>query len=312
MKRIVLELLSKGGNPHSISKNLQKAKSTIVEHLQGLRSLGLATKGKSNSYGELWVITEQGKQYLEGSVSITMYERKGSVSSQGVRQTWLDHSRSHNIKIKFQVQETPDIKSWIALSWKPYNLKNNVFYTKRFGEVVTTFTGKNMIFQLPPIKASDPEIANAEAGRLAMKLKEQYEKEVSGLKLGTYSVHAQIISQHHAVVNDPFAKWCQKEEISYRDKQIDIDASSGQDSPELEFTDPKNAHTHFARYVEHQKDIIENEVPKISEIAQTIKQIVEANRETANGLLAITEYLKRQIPKTEEFHFNHEYGGYFG
>ncbi len=334
MKRTILDLVCKGGNPHSIAKVVGRARSTVIEHLQDMQRMGLTAKGETNSYGDLWKITEQGKAYLGGRSAIAGYEPEGVGFSQGVRQNpqntnWL-RDRPHNIKIKFEIKQAPEKIEWASLGWKPNNLKNNVFYIHRFGEVVTTFTGRSLIFQLPIMNFESPELATAEAGRIAIALQEKYEKEIVGLKLGIYNINAQLISQSHAIPNDPYAKFLVKNGITYSDGIMDVDASTkcskcGEAVPELEFSDNEKSHIHAQRYIDHQKDIVVNEVPKISEIMQVIKQQsqiilqqADVNKETASGLLSISKFMETQLPKKVEPQIKPQveqptnYGSYFG
>lgn len=69
-KRNVLEFIYKGGNPHSISKELKIARSTTIQHLQELRKKGLTKKGHDDKgrYGEPWLITKKGCHLIEKSV----------------------------------------------------------------------------------------------------------------------------------------------------------------------------------------------------------------------------------------------------
>jgi len=262
MKYKVLELLSKGGNPHSISREVGRKRSTIIEHLQGLEKLGLAIKGEY-----LWSITREGKDYLGGRLNLVGYERNGVDVT-----NWLQ-DRCHNIKIKYEVIEKPSNRMWLTSWSKNSKIKNNVFYTKRFGEIVTTFTGKSLIFQLPILKYKNSEIAVAEAGRISIALKDKYEYEIVGLKLGQREVTAQLITQHHAIPQEPYAKFCSKHGISYKDDYIDIDAS---DTPELEFTDKDNAHLHHNRYIKQVTDIILNNPPTNSELNNRHEQLLKA------------------------------------
>lgn len=298
-KKKVLRLLSEGGNAHSISRRIGRRRSTIIQHLQELENYGLTIKE-----GYLWKATPIGIGYLGGRFPLAMCERKGVGTTD-----WLQ-DRAHNIKIKFPVLTKPNY-NWAG--WKANDkIKNNVFYTRRFGEIVTTYTGASFIFQLPMLRFKDSETAIAEAGRIGIELARKYELEIYGLRLGEPNVKAQLISQHHAVPNEPYAKFLAKHGISYRDEMIDFDASKG--SPELEFTDKEKSHLHHKHYINFVKDFSKQEVPKMSDIAKmlskteteilsTQKQIqvlAQAQLNTTLNLKNVIDLLKPAEHKTVE------------
>lgn len=319
MKQNILKLLKNGENPHSMERDhLPIRRSTIIEHLRGLRDKGLVLKGPSVC--DLWSITESGNAFLEGRDDFAPYERSGVGATD-----WLQ-DRAHNIKVKFMIEEKPsDIEGYLT-GWKKNDkMRNNVFFSKKFGGATVTYTGKSLIFQLPVFKNSSPEMALASAGHLAMQLKQKYEREIPGLSLGKYTTNAQVISQHHAIVGDPFARMCKDMGITFQDDYIDIDASAN-NIAEIEFKDKEKGHVHAQNYIEHVKDVILNDVPKMSEIAETMKNIAgkiqesqEVNHDTAVGLNVLTNFVKSQLqqqkPKNNiEPKLNSEpvYTDYFG
>lgn len=285
-KKEILQCLSQGGNPHNIAKKTNKHRSTIQQHLRELNTLGLVSK---DSF--LWGLTKQGIDFLGGGLTLVGCERGGRV----VVNQWL-HDRAHNIKIKIAVTKTPPNNLWL-MDWNTNKkIKNNVFYSKSFGDVLTTYTGKSFIFQLPVLRFKDSEMAVAEAGRVAHALIKQYEYDIPGLKLGGFpDIKAQLITQHHAVPNDPYAKFCLKHGITYRDELIDIDASE-KGTPEIEFTDSQNSHIHHQRYIEHQKDILLNNSAKPSELTEYVKAIAISQATTNNQLNTFIRMLTPQLP----------------
>lgn len=305
-KLAVLKLLGEKGNAHSIAKQLRKGRSSVVEHLQSLERLGLAKKGELGEYGEVWMITEQGKAYLGGRFSLVPYERRGvGVTSQLYKDT------PENIKIKFPVTGFPTPEVLISCGWGHYALKHHVQYTKRAGEYFTTYTGKSLIVQLPPFKEGqhDPDLALAEAGRLALELKDKYEKEVPGLKLGDYDVVGQLISQEHVINGHPFAELLTKNNISYQGPISKVDASKGKANgiAALEFPDPTQSHIHVKAAMDFTEDYATKETLKASELTEIIRKLVpivrdtvELTKETAAGQLNITKFLEAQIPKKVE------------
>ncbi len=299
MKKEVLRLLIKGENAHGISRKVGRARSTVVEHLNDLQKLGLTKKGEY-----LWGATKLGKDYIEGKLggrfSKAGYERRGV----GTTIEWLQ-DRAHNIKIKYLVTEKPRKEAWLN-SWKANRkLKNNVFYTQKFGEIVTTYTGKSLIFQLPIMKFKSSEIAVAEAGRIGQALREKYELEIHGLKLGEKDINSQLITQHHAIQGDPYAVFLGKHGISYHGDYVDIDASNKK-IPEIEFVDSQESHIHHERYVENVEDIILNDPPVQSQIfelasnnTKNINQLIIDKVETRKELREFAIALNRHIPAYE-------------
>lgn len=189
-------------------------------------------------------------------------------------------------------------------------MKNNIFYSKKFGDIGMTYTGSNIIFQLPILNFKSTDDALAEGYKIADALSLRLEDDVEGLKFGGRKVTAQVISQHHALVNDPFAKWMVKNGITYSDGTLDVD-SSQQD--ELEFTDPSDAHLHTTRYIKHIKNIAENDLPtmgeltkivyggnvNVSELANSHKLIIEAILNTQKQLDSLTKHQKITIERLE-------------
>lgn len=304
-KLSVLKLLAQNGNAHSISKQIRKSRSSVVEHLQSLERLGLAKKGELGQYGEVWAITELGKAYLGGRFSIVPYERGGV----GVtRQLYKD--TPENIKIKFPVTAFPKPEVLIACGWGHYALKNHVQYTKRAGEYFTTYTGKSLIIQLPPFKEGvhDPDLALAEAGRLALELKDKYEREVPGLKLGSHDIVGQLISQEHVINGHPFAELLTKANISYQGPISKVDASKGKANgiAALEYPDPTQSHIHVKQGMDFTEDYSTKDVLKASELTEIIrklvpiiKETVELTKENAAGQLNITKFMEMQLPKNK-------------
>lgn len=285
-KKKVLVRLKAGQSATRISKKLHLAKTTVVQHLQELELMGLSEKVMINKYNGIWKITKPGINYLGGRYNPVGYERQGVGTTD-----WLQ-DRAHNIKIKLEVTKRPNENAWLS-DWSANDkIKNNVFYTQRFGEIVTTFTGKSLIFQLPILYFKDSEIALAEAGRLGMALKQKYESDVLGLKLGGSDVSMQLISHSHAIPNEPYAKFCKKHGFSYRDEMLEIDSSK---SPELEFTDKEEGHIHHSNYIDYVKDFAKQKVPLPSDIAKAIGRTQEQLKEVATAQLNTNTQLQSVI-----------------
>lgn len=292
-KRTVLELLSKGLSTHRIAKKTHRDKSTIVQHLKDLQQMGLCSKSI------LWSVTAKGKDYLGGGFSVVGYDDGGVVTT-----AKKFYDRAHNIKIKVAIIAQPHHKNWLK-GWKKNDkMKYNVFYTRRFGEIVTTYTGKNLIFQLPPLTFKDSDTVMCEAGRITMALIKQYEEDVQGLKLGEHDIKAQVISQHHAIPNHPYAIFLHKHGISYQDELIDIDASTG--IPELEVKG-KKSHLHHTAVINDIKDKLINNPPtntvlgnSIYQTQQQINTVVMAQHNLTQQLQVCVNILTPRTPPEQE------------
>ena len=308
-KKRVLEFLEKGGNAHSIAEDLHLNKTTIVQHLQEMEKKELTKKELFNgerTFG-FWKITKSGRDYLGGRFSIVGYERGGVGTTD-----WLQ-DRAHNLKIKIEVKQKPENQAWLSDWGRNDKIKNNVFYTQRFGEIVTTFTGKSLIFQLPMLYFKDSEIALAEAGRLGQALKQKYEEDVEGLKLGGSGVSMQLISQSHAIPYEPYAKFCKKHGFSYRDEMLEIDASK---TPELEFIDKDDSHIHHSNYIDFVKDFAKQKVPKSSEMAkivfETQKQTLELYQSQMNTNTQLQSFITLMKPPEKKKEEKLAPADYFG
>jgi DNA-binding transcriptional ArsR family regulator len=263
---VLIQLYNEGKTTQYVKRiaiNLMIDPKTVRFHLKSLKTLGLVKySGDKNKTG-IWNTTSKALNYIEGGEkTLVMYE-------EGVENfnEWL-HPRSHNIKIKVSVLSRPSSNAWLD-GWNPNpRIKNNIFYSKKFGDIGMTYTGKNIIFQLPELVFNHSDDAIAEGNKLIEVICLELEHEIEGLKLGEKTVFSQVISQHHAIVNEPFAKFMAKHGITYRDGTIDVDASTR--TPELEFTDPKKAHEHVSNYIDYVKDFTTKDVPLASEITKIL------------------------------------------
>ena len=298
-KKRIIECLKKGKNSTQMVSFLNISKSTILQHLKELEILGYTTKEF-----HIWRLTKLGFSYENGQDGFNVgYERE----EDGNTTKWLQ-DRAHNLKILVEVENKPkDIRA--LTNWKMNDKLNNrvIFYTDHFGDIVTTYTGISFIFQLPILRFKNSQLALAEAGRIAKQLINRYEKIVPGLKLGKFDISMQVISQHHAVPQEPYAKWCWRHGISYKDEMIDIDGFKG--SPELEFIDPKESHIHHENYITYVKDFSKEKVLKPSEVMQMLQttqlQIQQLAQAQHNLTLLLT-------PKKLEDDLNYSKPNYFG
>lgn len=277
MKRRVLECLSEGLNVYRIAVKLKRHRSTVQQHLRELRGMGLAVKN-----GCLWYVSELGSSFirggLRGGLDVGVCDRGGRVSSF----EWLEKVRSHNLKVIVEVVDEP-VGNWLD-DWKVNDkMRNNVFYVTRFGDIVITYTGRSLVYQLPILNFESTAEALAECGRVADALSKKLEGDFVGLRLGSRNIKYRLISQHHAIPNDPFAVFCVKHGFSFGDGVVEVDASR-KNVPELEFVSSEKAHIHHERYVEHTKDILLNDVPKISDIVKIIR---ETNEQVLNNMKQI-------------------------
>lgn len=293
-------LLCKGFSVTQMATNLRRDRATIRYHLHKLENAGYA-----KYENHLWHNIYKGEG---GGKILVGYERGGGRTTP----EWV-HDRAHNIKVKYEIINSPKNKDWLN-NWIPNNeLKNHIQWRKRFGDILQIYTGKSIIFQLPVMQFKNSEIAMAEAARIADRLASRIMHEVPGLELGDRNVHTQAhtISQHHAIPNDPYAKWLKKHGITFKDDIIDVDAS---ESPELEFTDSEKAHIHHEDYANYIKDIVLNDHLKPSELLDAInkthmivREIASAQVNTQVQLQSLIEIIKppRKIENISEGTFSY-------
>lgn len=290
-KRRVLELLSEGYNPHNMESKINIRRATIQQHLRELEGFGLTSKSNF-----LWHVTDKGRAYLGGRFDLVGYDEGGQVVP---NKKYYD--RAHNIKIKVAIIAKPPHNNWLQQWKKNDKMNNNVFYTRRFGEIVTTYTGKNLIFQLPPLTFEDSDTAMSEAGRIVMALIKKYEADVQGLKLGDHDITAQVITQHHAIPHDPFARFCVAHGITFQSENLHVDASKGKGKEETECTNRQKGHLHHEYYVEHMEDVMADvNIPVPSVTAKMINKIVETQYTTNLQLQTFLKILTPKSPPEQE------------
>lgn len=105
-KKAVLDFLYKGGNPHSIGKELKIATSTTRQHLEELERKGLAVKPKigRNSYGTKWKITEKGIFLIKKSVGFPAISIR-IAQDQSVKHLPPNFNRGHSLNFKLKLPE---------------------------------------------------------------------------------------------------------------------------------------------------------------------------------------------------------------
>lgn len=129
VKYEVLKLLYKGGNPHSISKIIKKAKSTTLQHLQELAAKGLAQKGEKNraQYADLWKITPKGSFLIEKGVGFSVKSTRVA-ERQSVKYLPSDFNRGHALQFKIALpnewtnEERERILTELGIDFKRLNL----------------------------------------------------------------------------------------------------------------------------------------------------------------------------------------------
>ena len=298
---LILQKITEGEKNHNLISVTEIAKSIINKNCNVLdrsdcykRLKNLVTKGylKKSGYGLPFELTTQGRHQLGIISDVAMYD-EGTKPTENTKD-WWNITRAHNLKIKVNIITHP---TKITSEWsKNDKLKNNVQYYHKFGDIHTTMTTQSFIFQLPILYFKDAELALAEAGRVVGQLIKIYEKLNPGLKLGEYSIKNQVlekksklITQHHAIPQDPYAKLCHQLNISYRSEILDVDAS---DTPEIEFVDKHQAHAHHQRYAHTIEDIVTHpKVPLPSEQDTRIK----TNTENISDLIGLHKDLALQM-----------------
>lgn len=285
--REVLVLLSKGMTLKGMAKELNKDRASVRYHLRKLKKIGFCHNDNT-----LWQITPAGRQHLSPQTTLkSVVKDARRVRREGVQSTsqWQPEDRAHNIKIKFPISSKPESLGFLIGWRKNEAFKNNPLFHTEKGDVGVTYTGKSMIFQLPIIRANAADIALAEAYRLAKELKMQYERDVPGMKLGDLIIDNQVISQHHALQNDPFSVFCKEKGITYLDKEINVDASGG--SPETEFVG-KDSYKHFDNYLDFMREIMQGEIPKPSDLSKLIYSTQEQLTATLESIRNLAESQK--------------------
>lgn len=254
---LILWYVYKKYNVSSIAKELGKSISTISEQLKYLKEREyIEIEVKSNI--TIYKLKKRGEDAI--SVLLTTYEGKDSII--------LD--RSHNIKLKSEIIRFP--KAW-GNEWKGKQMKNWTEYSKYIGDVLVIRTTSNILFQLPEIYYKTSDDALLETGRLVNRIIGDLEIEYEGLKIGTPKKISHIITQHHAIPDDPFARILADKKVTYKDDRLMIDHSKGK--IEKEFIHPIYSPEDWENEIKHIKDHIHNNPPTSSELAIAIMQVTE-------------------------------------
>lgn len=291
---------------HLLYRHLNTSKSNIYYHLKGLKKIGLI---KDNGKFGVIRITQKGKKYVNHpEKSLVGYERqlqtkntkKNQKNSVENSDEWLKKDRLHNLKVLIKVLQIPKNRDWLK-SWDNYKMKNNIFHTSYFGDIHLTFTGKNIICQLPPLLFRNSDVAIAEGLRITRLIAIKLQKENKGLNLGELKHELQVMTQHNAIPNDPYAKWCYENNITYKDDVLELDGSNG--TPELEFVS-KFSNEHHSNYVEFIRDIVLTKSPKYSDLSKIVgtmqNQLIELSRQNQSIQKQQELLVQNQINLTEQ------------
>lgn len=284
----VVGLLGKGLGVKRMAKVLGVPPSNITRAIASLRRKGL----KIGLGGECPNLGETLKSFSSPQ------EMKGvSVASWGTinhdthdlyipklpleqKENFVFSSRAHNIKLKFPVT-SGKIKDFTG--WKEIRLRYNSQWHKTKDQIHYIWTTKSLLVEFPAVSVRDANEYMEVIRRVGEELVKEFQAEYN-VRLQVPSFSQQVVSQHHALVNDPFAKWLRSKNITYSDGLFDVDSSTGRD--ELEFTDKENAVADWTRYNDFIKDVITApEQVRLSDVMDRMQKI-EANLERATETLA--------------------------
>jgi DNA-binding Lrp family transcriptional regulator len=317
-ERAIIGLLCRGLGFKNISKELKLSSSTIKRVIRRLREKGwkIGLGGECSNMAEMlkgFSSPQETKGVISGSNRIVGYDKRGmgaslqnflkDVETMPESTTFVScGTRAHNIKIKYDLV-SPFIPSDLE-NYRKYSLNYNDRYIHKEEFYNIEFTSKSLLIQFKPIQATNAEdimqVLKAAADEIVKDLQAKYK----GLQVSGGVTNGQVISQHHAIVNDPFALWLRSKNISFSDGLFDIDSSTG--IGELEFTSTETAQADWTKYNEHIKDIVTSDKQvKLSEMEQRVSNI-EANMEKLSSCLVSSVRQQESLMKQLELLVNLE------
>lgn len=214
LQKRILQRLGEEAQTYTLSelaKLLKKDKGNLHRTISSLIKQGLVEKIKLGIIVN-YRLTPDGCQlccYL-----LTGYERT---------------CRSHNLRYKCKIVRYPKSKSEFLEDsnvWRMVGMKNWKKYLRDLdGGGHLQVTPEYFIFYLPQIFDFSSDGASERAKKIVYGWMKEMMKEYDGLVLGEPERISSIISQHHAILNHPFAKKCRKAGISIITPRHSIDSS---------------------------------------------------------------------------------------
>lgn len=115
MKYNVLKFLYKKGNPHSISKRLNIARPTVIQHLEELEKMGLVEFEKENGrrkYASPFKISDKGKHLIEKSVGFPAKSSRVVQTKRGTSKQKYSPDDINGHAFVFTLVIPKDLKEW--------------------------------------------------------------------------------------------------------------------------------------------------------------------------------------------------------
>jgi hypothetical protein len=203
----------------TMSRKMHKTRVTIRKYLKELNSEGCCLYSSSS-----WKLTIKGRKFLDDADKATPLALPRKVVNFRNKSLNFLSDRCHNVKFKVPVVAKPSDDDWLK-TWQKYAIRNNSFYILRdnvsSGQVCTTYTGNNLIIQMPISRAENPVKIIDHLRSLALCKCKEYELRF-GICLN--SAGLTLIGQHHAFQQEPFSKACKGEGISKSINEICVDS----------------------------------------------------------------------------------------
>jgi hypothetical protein len=260
----VLTYICKHFSVTKIASITEFGRTTIQRYLKVMKKQGLVIYTSSS-----WKPTKNGYKYVISNKIDTPLALPIKVHRFSDNGLSFLIDRSHNFKFKVFVVSKPTNNEWLK-NWRPYKLRYTTYYILQDGNITTTYTGKNLIIQMPVNIGENPLALVESAKKTVRRLIKRYES-TYGLNLNSNTVD--LITQHHAFQNEPFALKCTELGRSYNyEKSICIDASEN-GIGEYEFIDNNNADKHAYTWMRHTKDIVTNCTKLQSELEEDMRRV---------------------------------------
>jgi DNA-binding MarR family transcriptional regulator len=266
-KLLTLIAINKEYSQKTLAEIIQKSPSTVSYNLEKLKKLDLIREIPYDTC-KIHILTERGKNQWKilSSKIPTRYDGKFEITD-----------KAHKLKFHSTWTAPREIRKEIENTWSSDKDMGWKRYQEKFKDYNVMFSPNYVTITLKKFYAPVKD-AESMAFEKANKIIHDLEKTYPGLRIGTPKCTMRILTQEHAIQEDPFARWCVNSKIyidNYKDR-VTIDASDG--TPEIDFISNRLSYEDAVKYADHIVSLVDGSetIPSTEEwgaVRESIMQI---------------------------------------